>query len=254
MIQVNQYINLICLPYAGGALSFFKSWEEFLDASIKILPIELQGRGTRYDEPFPNSIDEVVNDIFPLIKEEIETGIPYAIFGHSLGTLVAFELAKRIQDEELTNPLHVFFSGRATPDTKDNSLELAEKPDDYFIEELKNYPGIPVEIIKYPELLKYFLPVMRADLQLVGNYTPRRSIQNEISCDISVLFGENDHNYKLEDVKRWSIVTNADSDFYYFKGGHFFVGEFAKEVVEVINKTLKKYSVDEREYKHETVQ
>ncbi len=242
MSHVNPYINLICLPYAGGALSFFKSWKEILDTGIKILPIELSGRGTRYDEPCPNSIDEVIDDIFPMVKEEIESGIPYAIFGHSLGTLVAFELVKRIQVEEIPNPLHIFFSGRATPDIKDNSLELAVKPDEYFLEELKKYPGIPVEIIKYPELLKYFLPVMRVDLQLVGEYTPKRSIRNEVPCDISVLFGEKDHNYKLEDVKRWSTVTSADSTFYYFNGGHFFIGEYTDEVVEIINKTLKKYS------------
>lgn len=247
MTESPQYINLICLPYAGGAFSFFKPWEERLGASIRLLPVELSGHGVRFDEPLYDSVDEAVTDLFSILEADIRSGVPYAMFGHSLGTLLAYELVKFLEQKALPPPLHVFFSGRATPDTEDNSLELSKKNDGFFIQEIKNYDDLPRELLQYPQLLKYYLPVIRSDLKLVGTYRAVQPIAKAIPCNISVLFGHKDSNYQKEDVEKWKNVTEKGCSFHYFDGGHFFIGTHTTEVVKIINATLHKARLNESE-------
>lgn len=89
-------IKLFCLPYAGGSSVIFNSWKQYIDPSIELVPIELAGRGKRINEPLYNGVNDAVEDVFGLIKNKI-TDTPYALFGHSMGGMISYELAQKIK-------------------------------------------------------------------------------------------------------------------------------------------------------------
>jgi len=108
-------IKLFCFPHAGGAASSFNYWKKYLDlAHIELCPLELPGRGRRFSEKLLHSMQEAVEDIHGLIKNDLDSS-PYAFFGHSLGCLLAFELGHKALQSDQRNPLHIFFSGHTPP-------------------------------------------------------------------------------------------------------------------------------------------
>ncbi|WP_268906141.1 thioesterase II family protein [Clostridium hydrogenum] len=99
---------LFCLPYAGGSEAIYYKWKDYLSPSIQLIPIELKGRGKRYNETFYETLDEAINDIFKWIKERIMND-DYAIYGHSMGSILAYELYYKVISEKLRKPKHIFF-------------------------------------------------------------------------------------------------------------------------------------------------
>src|SRR6185369_7818116 len=107
-------IKLFCLPYAGGSSMVFHKWKKYLNSEIELRAIELAGRGRRIHESMYQDRAEAVEDVFQLIKDEIRQS-PYALLGHSMGSLIAYEVAQKIRANKLPEPLHVFFSGSSAP-------------------------------------------------------------------------------------------------------------------------------------------
>lgn len=228
-------IKLFCLPYAGGSSAIFMDWTRDLDKKIQLIPVELAGRGRRFTEPFYRSIDDAVNDIHLQIASELD-GSQIAFFGHSMGSILAYELAYKIKSLNYEAPFHLFFSGSDAPHLKCNEKKRYKLPDEEFLHEINELEGTPKEFFEQKELVDIFLPVLRNDFMIIEQYVYREK-PIKLNSDISVLYGK-DEEIK-GDIKEWKIHTQKSCNVHEFEGGHFFINEQRKKVIELINHTLE---------------
>ena len=237
--------KILCIPYAGGSAAIYKGWQKYLGETMELVPVELSGRGERINDPLYNSIDEALDDIFPKILPVIHSA-NYAIFGHSMGAMLTYELAQKIISEDLPKPTHLFFSGRGVPDVKPKKKkEYHMMNDSEFENELLGLGGTPIEIFENSELRKLFLPVLRSDFCLSGtDFSERKVIPFE--CDISIMVGK-DEPLSADRIQGWKRHTHGLCSVHFFNGGHFFVRDEGAAICRLINTTLtEKVSMDSK--------
>jgi surfactin synthase thioesterase subunit len=229
-------IKLFCFPYAGGAAAAYSPWRQYLNPGIELRAIELAARGRRMRDANYNTIDDAVDDVFSIIKDELAQG-PYALCGHSMGSMIAFELAYKIQRGNLPGPVHVIFSGRAAPQVpRDKKRKLHHLGDNEFKEQMLEMGGTPKEFFEHPELLEVFLPLLKGDFRLTETYThPTKDAP--LPCDITVLAGKQDEDSE-DEVNAWNVHTSGKCDIHFFEGGHFFIHDEPERVVNIINDAI----------------
>lgn len=229
-------MNIFCFAYAGGSASMFMQWKHSSSPELKIVPIELAGHGRRVKEPLYMDFDQLLQDIFTIIRPQLLNN-SYCLFGHSMGAKIVFELTHKVVEHGLPEPRHIFFSGRGSPyligqDEKDyDSFTDLE-----FIEEVKMIGGTPKEFFKYPELIEVFLPILRSDFKLAKR-SPHPSIK-KFGCDISVFIGKDDE-LEAEQIVNWKNCTSALCTIVFFNGGHFFIDTYGDAIIKQIKNILR---------------
>jgi medium-chain acyl-[acyl-carrier-protein] hydrolase len=229
-------VKLFCLPYAGGSATVYNKWKILLDDGINLQPIEPAGRGKRYNEPFYSDVNEAINDITQIIYKRIKDS-PYAIFGHSMGCLLAYEVACRLKEMGCRDPEHVFFSGRCPPHLVKIGTKLHLLPDDQFKECILQIGGTSKEVFETQELCNIFIPVLKADYRIVEEYI-YVSRDYRLACPITVLNGSEDDATPFSKMLEWKSYSYKDCSNYQFDGGHFFIHTQMERVIELINKSL----------------
>jgi medium-chain acyl-[acyl-carrier-protein] hydrolase len=227
---------LFCLPYAGGSATIYNKWVKKLPASVKLFPLEIAGRGKRSNEPLPTSVDEVVQDLFQTIYKLIEEKTPYAIFGHSMGSLLAYELIHQIKAAALPEPRAVFFSGRSAPHVNYEKRNVHLMPEQQFQEEILQIGGIPQEFFENKVLSELFIPIIRSDYRLIETYQYTKKTCC-LNCDFIILHGESDTT-TMGRMDEWQLHTSMKSQVYAFSGGHFFIHEHENAVLSLIQNIL----------------
>ena len=227
--------NLICFPYAGGSKFSYNKYVGVAPGNLNIIPFELPGRGARFNENLMYDIQSVVEDIFKQIKNNLYD--PYAIYGHSMGSLIGYLMTQRIIEEELPPPLHLFFSGGKAPCTLEDepAAHLYEKEE--LREELRKMGGIPDRILDNDNLMQFLEPIVRADFQVIDSY--RYLPPQQFDIPISLIIGT-EENIDLRQVDLWQKETALPLMINYFKGDHFFIFDHAKEIMELIDSRLMK--------------
>ncbi|MDN4066693.1 thioesterase domain-containing protein [Paenibacillus vini] len=227
-------VTLFCLPHAGGSASIFAKWKKEIDCSIKLHPIELAGRGERYNEEVYSSLDEAVEDIYSRVKPMINS--PFAFFGHSMGSLLVHEVSCKIKQSDGVDPLHLFVSGRNAPQFPTSNRHIHLLPEDDFKNEIINLRGTPKEILQNQEIFDFFKPILKADYKIVEEYQyPQRDYK--LNCAITVLNGKED-NILSDELIAWSLLTHGKFNIIHFEGGHFFIHDNFIEIVQLINKEI----------------
>lgn len=231
-------IKLFCFPYAGGSSLIFKDWKHYISPEIELIAFELAGRGRRTGEQCYESLEEAVDDIFIKIEPSIVRS-EFAFFGHSLGGLIAFELAKKTELMGLTPARHLFVSGRNAPGVAPKfSFKFHALDDEAFTREIVKLGGTPRELFDHPELLHYFLPILKSDFKLSeANSTLDKNFVTNSS--LTVMLGDSDSLVTEGDLG-WDRYTSKSCSVYHFKGDHFFINDRTQEVVTLINTTLVK--------------
>jgi medium-chain acyl-[acyl-carrier-protein] hydrolase len=227
--------RLFCIPYAGGAASAYRSWAGLLPADVEVCPVQLPGRGSRFREaPFRKAADLVpalAEGILPFLD------LPFAVFGHSMGALVAFELTRELRRRGERAPLLLALSGHQAPLRPDPEPPFSHLPDAEFLQEVqRRYDGIPPEVLAEEELLQLLLPVLRADIQVLETYAYRK--EAPLDCPISCFGGEDDRHVSLADLEAWSDETRGLVHVRTFPGGHFFVDTARDEVLRALSRDL----------------
>lgn len=230
-------MKLFCLPYAGGSETIYYKWKNYLQPLIEVLPIELKGRGKRFSEVFYENLEEAVEDIFENIKDKIVNN-DYAIYGHSMGSLIAYELYYKICNENAKMPKHMFFSGYKAPSIPRKEKQICLLPDDEFIKEVIELGGTPQEVVESEELLQLFTPILRNDFKMLENYIYKEK-KSKIQCNISILNGKED-DITLEEILSWKNHGDKGVKVYNFEGNHFFINTNLENIIKVINNTLVK--------------
>jgi surfactin synthase thioesterase subunit len=231
-------LRLYCVPYAGGSAGIFNKWKGFLDEGIELYPVELAGRGRRSREPLYTTMEEAVDDVYNQLQSELDQH-DYALFGHSMGSLIIFELYHKLMEKKHKKPFHVFFSGSRAPHLRNIDEDMHLLPDDEFLERIKNFGGTPEEFFTNNELLNIFLPILRADIKVVATYKCGKRT-DRLDCPITV-FGGTEDEINFESLVSWNEHTTKAGKVHLFPGGHFFINSNTQEVVQGINQTLMQY-------------
>lgn len=228
--------TLICLPYAGGSSAAFSPWRALLADTIALDLIQLPGRGARFSEPAFTHIDALVDQLFAHIQPSIAQ--PYFIYGHSMGGMIAFELIKRIHQNQLPLPQHLFLSATRPANALANETSSA-LTDAAFIEQLKLLNGTPQEILENQELMQLLLPMLRADFTLAEQYYS--AVTMPIDCPVSVVYGVNDRRVPFELVQDWQAMFVAKPRFRAISGEHFFIETHQRDVVAYVQTVIDHY-------------
>lgn len=230
-------INLFCFPYAGASALIYEKWGKYLNNNITLIPIELRGRGKRIHEPFYKSIEELIDDVYILVNSKMDNN-PYCFFGHSLGSCIAYELAKKIIKKDKKKPLHIFFSGYKAPvhTSKKRIKNYNDMPIEEFKEEIKDLGGTPDEFFMHPDLMNLFIPILKNDLVIIENFEHDND-HFKFDFDISVLFGKKE-KYTFKEMIGWKDFTDKLCAIYYFEGEHFFINNEYMKIINIINNTL----------------
>jgi len=212
-------LRLFCLPHAGSGASTFHPWSSALPAFVQICPVQLPGRESRISEPLYTGIEPLVDAMDRELQPWLD--IPYAIFGHSMGALLAFEWARRLQRKGSSMPAWLFLSGRSAPDLSEDTKPQHSLSDREFVEKLTSlYNGIPREFLRDQELMEVFLPILRADFAVVESYRFRED--KPLGCPITVFAGSEDATVTWDRIRAWKRQAGRSFAIQLFPGGHFY--------------------------------
>lgn len=178
-------------------------------------------------------IGQMVDDIFPQIRDKLHT--PYAIYGHSLGSLLTYLVTIRIIREGLNKPVHLFVSGRGGPSVPRKGPPASELPRPAFIDKLKELGGFPDDLLNDEDVMNFFEPILRSDFRGVETY--RYTGPGMLDLPITVMIGK-DEMVTYEDACEWKKETTKDVQIKVFPGKHFFIFNYPKEIVQIISSTL----------------
>lgn len=210
--------RLICLPHAGGGTAAFFPLARLLPAAIELRGVRLPGRESRIAEPPYTAMRLLVPALVDGVREIVAR--PYALFGHSLGALVAFELARELRRRELPLPHTIVVSGRRAPTAISAEAAIHKLPDDAFIAELiRRYDAIPEAVLKEPELMALFVPVLKADFALFETHTHRP--EPPLDCRLAIYGGEDDP--QTPEMAGWADLFAGTVRRRLFPGGHFYM-------------------------------
>jgi medium-chain acyl-[acyl-carrier-protein] hydrolase len=212
-------VRLFCFPYAGGGAYVFRPWARILNASVEICPVQLPGREARMKEPFARDLRALVLEIAGEIQHYLDK--PFAFFGHSMGAIMAFELARCLRGRLRIEPLQLFVSGRRAPQLPRREQPIFNLPEHELITELRRLNGTPEEVLRDRGLLEMMLPLVRADLEMVECYQYAPGLP--LSCPVAAFGGLEDEEVLRDDLAGWSAHTTSQFSLHMFPGGHFFI-------------------------------
>ncbi|MEU9338002.1 alpha/beta fold hydrolase [Streptomyces sp. NPDC048290] len=209
-------LTLYCLAHAGGSAAPYRRWGSFVPPGCRVVPLELPGHGARLREPLADGLDELVAGLVPTVLSS--AGSRFAVFGHSFGSLVAFELSRELSRLGAP-PAALIVAGRNCPTGTLSHHPMHQMPDERLLGELSRYGGIPTELRDVPELLRVYLPAIRHDLRLTETYT--RSPGPALRVPLSVYAGRRDRLIELPQVFGWAHETTAPFEMTVLSSGHF---------------------------------
>jgi medium-chain acyl-[acyl-carrier-protein] hydrolase len=226
-------IRLFCFPYAGGSAAIFQSWHSHLNARIEIVGVQLPGRASRISEPLPVSLVDLVptlgNALTPIMDK------PFAFFGHSMGAILGFELARWLRSECKVGPEHIVISAHRAPQIQIQRPLLHTLGETDFLAKIIDLEGIPSDLQKNHEILALLLPTLRADCRMDETYT---YVQGEpLSCPITVFTGKNDQSVE-GGPEEWRMHTTGQFTQHLIDGNHFFIHSHKERLLGLVDKAL----------------
>lgn len=222
-------LQLFCLPHSGASAMVYARWRRLLPAWIDVQPVELPGRGRRFDEPFATNLRQLARQLTAEIAPA--TSRPYALFGHSLGALLALEMAHALSEQGAPAPRALLASGTEAP-TRRNDAELrGTLTDASLIARLRSLGGTAPAVLEDAELLALTLPVLRADFHLCGHYQPL--VRPPLNCPLHVFAGREDDASEAV-MQAWRQETRGAFSLDWFPGDHFFINSQESEVLGVL--------------------
>lgn len=228
-------LQLICFPHAGAGAAAFSPWIEQLPPHIAVLAVEPPGRGARVGEAPRRRMADMAEPLASAIAPYLDR--PYVFYGHSLGGLVAFEVASILQQRGAVPPSRLLLGAARSPDRAHRGPALHTLPRDLFIRELRRMQGTPEGILRDPEMMDLALPALQADFEIIETYHALRG--TPLDCPITVYHGLCDRLVADTDVAGWQVYSRRSFRLERVDAGHFFLHEpvflerFRSELLEV---------------------
>jgi medium-chain acyl-[acyl-carrier-protein] hydrolase len=227
-------LRLFCFPYAGGGAGVYRRWPAAMPAGVEVCAVQLPGREGRLRETPFNRMGPLVDALAAALRPHLDR--PFAFFGHSMGALLAFELARRLRREGLPGPLHLFVSGRRPPQDPDREERLHGLSDAQLRDALRRLGGTPREVLEHDEMMRLLTPMLRADLAVVETY--RHEPAPPLDCPVTVLGALDDPKAPAEGLPGWAGHTRGPFRVRTLPGNHFFLHSAEAQVLGVVSQEL----------------
>ncbi|MFC6020949.1 thioesterase II family protein [Plantactinospora solaniradicis] len=221
-------VRLLCFPHAGGGATSFRKWIDLVPDSVEVIGVQYPGRQNRYREPCIEDMNVLVAEIVAAILREVSG--PVALFGHSMGAVVAFEVARRLRTSEPISVLRLFASAGPAPSER-RSRGVHLRDDDGLVAYVRELGG-GADLLEVEEMRQITLPMVRSDLRLIETY--RYAPGEPLSCPITAIAGDRDHTFSAVDARHWAAHTSAGLDIHALPGGHFYLNDQANRLVPLI--------------------
>lgn len=229
----NARVRLFCFTYAGGSAQIYKDWGDTLGEDIEVCGIQLPGRAGRFRDARYTSVDAAVAAIVSEIEHLADR--PVALYGHSLGAAMAFEMGLALQAKNKA-PHMVIVSGMMSPPNPSLEPAIYHLPDREFREKVKEFEGTPQEILEHEELMDLMLPLLKADFTMADTYTYQQG--RVLDCALVAHGGTEDAHTHEEGIVDWKNYTSGPFNHHVFVGDHFFINAIPDQVLAHIKEQL----------------
>jgi medium-chain acyl-[acyl-carrier-protein] hydrolase len=209
-------LRLLCFPYAGGSALIYRHWMD-LPPQIDVCPVQLPGRDERFREPAFTRTDALCDALVVALGGFLD--MPFAIFGHSMGAIIAYEFARRLQTGGSMR--HLLVSGQRAPHLPLRRKQSYDLPDAAFRERLRELDGTPEAVLRDADLMELLLPRLRSDFELTETY--KRVEHAPLVCPVTAFGAAQDKEVSRSDLEAWRLTTTSAFDLKMFPGGHFYL-------------------------------
>ncbi|MEV5650545.1 alpha/beta fold hydrolase [Nocardia sp. NPDC052254] len=224
--------TLVCFPHAGGSAISFGSLAKWVGPEYDVFAVQYPGRQDRRLEPLIDTIDDLVAGLLPELADAARAAESFSIFGHSMGSVVAFEACRRLEQQGMTATA-LFASGRRAPSwTRSDRTPIHTFGDRDLADHLLNFGGTPAALLEDPEFRELILSITRNDYRAIETY--RCAPDALVGCPMVALTGDRDPDASLADIESWSAHTSGSFVTKSFPGGHFYLDANARAVAQLI--------------------
>jgi medium-chain acyl-[acyl-carrier-protein] hydrolase len=216
--------TLYLFPYAGGSAAVFRNWANYFDDSYDLVGIQLPGRGSRLLEPAETDYRVLVRDISDALLAD-RRHVRFAIYGHSMGALLAHHVALELLRRGASQPDCLFLSGCKAPHLARRRLQVAGMSNADFLDELRRLEGTPPALLDNTELMQLLLPTIKADFMLLERWYDDLAATPcpELALPICAMSGRRDSHCSRADVDGWREHSHGPLESLEYSGGHFFL-------------------------------
>lgn len=211
-------VRIFALPFAGGSAAVYRAWSPVLPPDIVVCPVLLPGRGSRIGEPAQPDLLALARGASDALRPHLDS--PFALFGHSMGALVAFEIARILETTGAPRPEILYASACAAPHLGMKAAETSGLSDPEFIEHVREMGGTPPAVLQSAELLELVLPTLRADFLACERYVYAPG--PALHCRLVAIGGASDPDIPVSSVDAWRTYTQGAFERRMFPGGHFY--------------------------------
>jgi len=219
-------LRLFCFPYGGAGASGYRAWARSLPQDVEVVPVNFPGRESRFREALHTRMEPLLAELVATLDF---TSAPFAFFGHSLGALVAFALARELRRLGKRAPSLLVVSGYPAPQLHRDRPHVAHLPHGEFVATLRQHFDVTEELLDNPVLAEMALPVLRADLAIVETYV--YNDEPPLDLPLAAFGGIGDPEASEEQIRGWQAQSTRPAHVRMFPGGHFFVNSEKEAVV-----------------------
>jgi medium-chain acyl-[acyl-carrier-protein] hydrolase len=228
-------LRLLCFPYAGGSAAAYRGWADRLPPGVDLRPVELPGHGARISEPRFTRLEPLAEALHESLRADLEA--PFACFGHSLGALVAYELARTLQRAGRPGPVRLYVSGHRAPHLRQRREPIHALPDADLVREIVELDPASEEAMRHEELRELALPILRDDFTIAETYRHARG--EPLETPIVAFGGASDPIVDEQDVRAWAGHTSGPFTCHIVAGGHLFLETSRDDVLELLARDLR---------------
>jgi surfactin synthase thioesterase subunit len=199
----------------------YRDWHEAFPEFVEVVAPQWPGRENRFSEPTRQTMDELVSVASEIVSTYLD--LPFAIFGHSMGAIIAYEVALRLRAGGRPLPIHLFPCAHSAPHLPNRRPHTHDLPAEKLLERLHHSGGVSVEFLQPRDYLDLVLPAVRADLRIIETYS--WSGAPPLPVPITAITGSDDSEAPPAELEAWRLHTSSRFQTRVFRGGHFFVRE-----------------------------